>query len=523
MPSGVVSRILRTLALALLLVSAAARAAAPKEWNWELPAARYRTLNVFERAQYDRAANLLRSDSFAAAATEFEKFQVQFGESPVLPYVVVLRGYCLQLGKFRNKAIKVYGEVLDYFADQPDAAAPALYFTGLAHVENGDVRKGMQFFKQMVTDPRYQKHMLAAGALRRLADNHWQSKEVDLAIKYWKQTVQDFSQTNPWEAPRARDNVTTYYIKNKDYASIEAWLLTGEDKDKANHRKSVASYVLDVARNSVFPGHLGHYAPTEQKERWEAMKACYQYFQAQKPWFEKANDKWGYFDRAVSFLAQYYQDKKERDRVVDEAIATIRQDPDKQRVNNGYAWLVDRLREGGDFPRALYCAGLITDPPYAAYKEHEVHAAQGKWKEAVGRLQDIEKMPNKDWALRAMDQRARIYRENLGQYEKAIELYRQINQPPRTLWDIQDCFKRWGKVKDAITTLTEIENSFPSDAPRAAWYRARYYDEAKEAKMAVAVARKILKAYRESPEASRAHQLLEKYGVPTGGGVFDNP
>ena len=40
-------------------------------------------------------------------------------------------------------------------------------------------------------------------------------------------------------------------------------------------------------------------------------------------------------------------------------------------------------------------------------------------------------------------------------------------------------------------------------------------------KKAIAQARKILKAYKKSHEASLAHQLLEKYGIATGGGVFE--
>ena len=99
------------------VLAGTASAGAPKEWNWQLSTDRYKQLNVFERAQYDRAAKLLEGDNCAAAATEFEKFKVQFPESSALPGILVLRGYCLHLGKFRNKAIKAYAEVLDYFAD----------------------------------------------------------------------------------------------------------------------------------------------------------------------------------------------------------------------------------------------------------------------------------------------------------------------------------------------------------------------------------------------------------------------
>jgi len=35
------------------------------------------------------------------------------------------------------------------------------------------------------------------------------------------------------------------------------------------------------------------------------------------------------------------------------------------------------------------------------------------------------------------------------------------------------------------------------------------------------MARTIMKAYPKSPESSRAHQLLERYKIATGGGLID--
>ena len=69
--------------------------------------------------------------------------------------------------------------MLDYFGDRIDEAAAALYHLGLAHLENGDVREGMKAMREMADDEDYQKHPLAAGAIRRLADNHWQNKDTE--------------------------------------------------------------------------------------------------------------------------------------------------------------------------------------------------------------------------------------------------------------------------------------------------------------------------------------------------------
>jgi tetratricopeptide (TPR) repeat protein len=375
--------------------------------------------------------------------------------------------------------------------------------------------------QEMVEDEEYRVHPLAAGALRHLADNHWKNKETAKAVASWKQIVADFGGTNRKEVYAARTRLITYYIKNRDYAGYENWLVNADNREKPKFRKQIVEQVMHVARHRIFAWHLKVYGQFEKDARAAAAKACFEYLQSRKAWFDKADSTWQYYDHAISFLAHYHRDKKTRDRHIDEAVAIVRKNPDQERRHQLYSWLVDRLREAGDYPRAQYVIGLIADPPLASYKGYELLAAQYKWQAAATRLETIEKMGNAAWAERALTERANVYRERLGRYEDAIKLYHQLNKPPWTLWQIQDCYKRWGKLEDAITTLSEIENSFPDEAPKAAWYKASYYHEAKMAKKAIAQARKILKAYKKSSESSLAHQLLETYGIKTGGGVFD--
>ena len=519
MANGKCSLRLLSLAAVCLLVGRGA-VEAGRDWSWELPAARYRKLNVFQRAQYDKAAALLRQGSHKAAASEFEKFRVQFPDAPVLSYVLFMRGYCLHQAKFRNKAIKVYQEVLDYFADEISDAAPALYFMGSAHIENGETRQGMECMREMVGDEDYRRHPLAAGALQQLAENCLKNRQTAQAIAFWKQIVRDFEKTNRAEAGKARQKVTVCYVKSKDYKGLEAWLLTDEDRDNAQRRKWLARRALDTGRQ-LFAWHARHhYGRFEQKEKTAAMKACFDYFQASKVWFQRTDSLWEYHQAAITFVSHCYRDKRTRDKLIDDAVALAKTFADKKGANDAFAWLADRLRDAKDYLRARHCIGLIDDPPRAAFMEYQLFTHQHKWKPAVRILEQIEKMGKADWVTRALTERANIYREHLGKYDEAIKLYHQLSKPPWTLWQIQDCYIRWGKLQEAIRTLTEIENSFPDQAPSAAWHKARYYHEAREPKKAIAQARKILKAYKKSKESSQAHQLLEEYGVATGGGVF---
>ncbi len=108
----------------------------------------------------------------------------------------------------------------------------------------------------MAEDADYQKHPLAAGAVRRLADNYWKNKQPELAIKYWKQTARDFAGQNDHEARIARRNVIGYYIRNQQYATLEAWLTNDENRRNQKHRRWMADECYDVAWHG-FDGRRG--------------------------------------------------------------------------------------------------------------------------------------------------------------------------------------------------------------------------------------------------------------------------
>jgi tetratricopeptide (TPR) repeat protein len=267
-----------------------------------------------------------------------------------------------------------------------------------------------------------------------------------------------------------------------------------------------------------------------EKEVADEQRALYDYLKATKPWWEKANDLSTYYDRVVSCQVYFVKDKDERDRLVEEAVAYVKtvQSKDKVIADGQLSRLVDVLRDGRAYERGRYVASLMTDKLAAAYKEYELlsHEASqvdgARWPAAEQALLALEAGGTPEWRLRAMGERARIYREYLNQQEKAIALYQQMNNPPHNLWSIQECYKRMGKLENAMGVLTEIENSFPDFAPRAAWHKAAYLKEAGDAKKAVAQGRRILKLYPKSPESSQAHQLLEEYGIATGGGLKED-
>jgi len=517
-PAGRWARpVLAAAALALLCAPAAAR-----RKQWELPIARYQRMNAFERAQYNKAAKMFKEGSYKGAAAEFEKFGAQFQDSEQISYMLLMRGRSLQMAKTRNKAIKIYDELLDYFEDVIDDAAAAMYYKGLAHIENGDVNRGMVVLKQMVEDEDYAKEPFAAGALRKLADHYWAHDKQEQAVRYWKQAVRDFAKSNRDEANAARNNVTDYYIKKADYTGYERWLVSEENQDKAYHRFWVAQLAWSRAWNN-FHRSWGKYTGKDAaKDKAKDMAAFYEYFQSRRTWYEKANRIWDYYHNAIYFVSHRMGDKKQTEKLVDEMAKWIKTLKDEADRDNKFSWVVDRMREVRNFLRARFCIAQIRNRYLATYKEYEVLGhGERKWKAAVSKLIELEGMGDASWQSTAEWRRAEAYHHYMRQYDKAIKLYQQISKPPKTLWAVQDCYWRWRKVKQAIGVCVEIESSFPKDASSAAWQIAYYYDRSGSKKMAIAKSRAILKKYPKSSASSRAHQLLEKYGKETGGGVID--
>lgn len=505
----------------LTLIVAVAVCAQAADWRWQLDDKRYKQLTVFERAQVDKASELFRQKNYRTAASEFEKFKIQFEDSSIIAYVLFMRAYSLHQAKDRNAAIKYYNEVLDYFGDEIGEASAALYHLGMAHLDNGDVRQGMEAMQEMADDEDYQKHPLAAGAIRRLGDNYWKNKQPDQAVKYWKQVVRDFMETGASEARAARASALGHYIKSGNYAAVDQWLVDPERRDDPEHRSALADIVYGVAW-SGFGGDWEKYTQFNRKDKEADMQAFFDYFARQKDWYMKQKRDWDYYYRTIQFLAQRGGNRDQLDPLLDEVAKHIAAMDTKKARDDRYSWIIDRLREGRQFDRARYCIAKIAEPGLATYKEYEVLGhGQGQWHDAAKKLIDLAQMGDADWQARAEDQLAWVYKDRTQEYDKAIQMYTQINRPPGTLWGIQDCYRRQGKLNESLQTLTEIENMFPEDASRAAWHKASYYREAGNRDRAIAQARRILTMYKESSESSYAHQMLEEFGVETGGGVVD--
>ena len=156
------------------------------------------------------------------------------------------------------------------------------------------------------------------------------------------------------------------------------------------------------------------------------------------------------------------------------------------------------------------------------WARYTIESRVGNWKGAAQHLEEyIARKPDPAALKRAKWALADICRERTGEVEKAVKLYREIDDPPGTLWALVDCYRRLGKKKEAYMTLDEIASIFEKEAPRAVIRQAQYREQDGEKDKAIALYRRLLShpEWKKSGESSQAHQALERLGVATGGAM----
>ena len=503
-------------------------------------------MSQFERVQYEKARKLLAEQrQYRAAASEFDRFRIQYKESPVLPCIVFLCGYSYHCANDRYKAMEYYNEVVDFYPGEVDVAAVALYYRGRAEFANGDITKGMTTMKQLLDDPEYSKQPVAASASLDLVWNYWRNKEPDKAETYLKRIYETHL------GSEAAKDARNYYIAScaatgKLLSAYPSWYMRANQQALREKKITVPQLRVRMVNEAydLMWHRYDHYFKRDdlitkyrggKKRGPDPYKVFWAFFRANVSAFEEAGDMWNYYRKAVDYCARYrILSSADFDKLVSQTTDFILKTPNpKDKKGNvidnqqkRLTELVDMLFRNWAFERAGYVNTRIKDDKVRAWNEYRVLEGLKKWDEALVLLQQISgkfasdaAMVSKcDWAT------AGIYHYHKGQLDDAIKIYRSIGQPPATLWRIADCQRRKGDNKAAITTYLEIENAFPKsdDAGNAAWHRGDLYERIGNKAFAIKEYRRIMKVYAKTRFASWAHLRLEKLGVDaTGLGVTD--
>ena len=541
----------------------------------------FKRLDAFEAQQMQAADKSFAERNYRQAAAAYEAFVQQFAKSYAAPYALLKKGRSTQLDGKRFEAIRIYEELLDYFPDDIPYAAPALYYIGECHWQNGDVKEAMKAWAEMADDVDYSKNFLAAPALNALAKNLNDQGKPGEAVKYWWKVAENFRQSSRDPAREAMNHVIGHYVRTEpnEPKLAEFYKVAGtfewdpRDPETADPnlywvrlRENIDRYgQFNDAQRDLKERYYAYWAKAfasatakdaERLGPWDDFqysRACYQraadgddakWVKAIDDQFSKY-DKEGAYDRVVNFLEYYARDRKREK--FDEYYRKLNFEKMSPAAVERLVRVIYDNGVGEDMGRNTF-SHLSLDKMDDNAKHH---FGRWMWQKDEKPLVDLySSFANLEWGkmelLRYYEWRKDIEKggklaeevaaaypnsakealymkgsilQHHGQCEEAINAYRRSEHHPHDIYRMAECLQRLGKPDSAIAQYRELENFFPNQAPEAALRIAWVHRDAGDQKQFIAALRAVLKKYPKSGQSSTAHQELERLGVKIGGGV----
>jgi TolA-binding protein len=539
-------------------------------WSQEvaITADDFQKLDPFEGHVLAQADQTFAAKDYRGAAAAYDAFLVQNPHSVATAYALLRRARSLQLANKRFEAVKAYREVLDYFPNAVAYAAPALYYTGACHFDNGDLESAMKTWTEMAKDAEYRKHYLAAGAIGRLAENLQKQGKLAEGNAYYEQVAVDFRKQNTDVARGAIGKVVWFYVRAQpEMAKLRAFynaVGTFENDPRPPDDGNFWWRLIEAIRQN------GSFQPNEGDAR-------NRYFEYWAGALSGKNAGWDDYQIAVAeFQRMYENDPAKWIERLDKQFQGHQKEGDnarivkwiqlfseqKKKVQDYYAKLdfahmdtrvvIDLLRVSFDNLHDGAMANSVFDKLHLDQMsdEEKVSLARYLWDRNVGFVERLmPTMKDKDrgrmellrcyhhqrnapkglplatemtgisaYAKEAQWLKAELL-QHQGKLPEAILAYQAADNPPQNLWRIADCYGAMEKRENALAQLREIENFFKPVAPEAAWRIAQIQRDSADRKVYIAALRGLLKKYPNSPQSSAAHLELERLGVKMGGGV----
>lgn len=534
----------------------------------------FKKLDRFEAHSLEKADEAFNERKYRQSLAEYESFLQEYSRSTAIPYVLLRKGRCLHLDDKRNVAIRQYNEVLDYFPDDVEYAAAALYYQGLAHWENGDEQQAMKHWAKMARDKEYRKHRLAAGAINSLADNLVKAGHAEIAVSYFWQVAVDFRSANQQAAAYARHKAEEYYLRAapneaklrqlyRETQAVRAARLGEEEmaksfeywdkvrgkvyqygaftEDQAELKRTYYAYWAQRL-DGKFPKEDDyqiavaalHLAAGGDKAAW-TRRIDAQFARGKQDDYGRIARWIGLFGADKSKVAEYYGKLRFEKMTNAEITALVRVLFDRVRdakmARNAFFKLnFKKMPDGEKAGLARYLWGkdfelgrdLCMNMQDKDRGKHELllyYHGQRDAKNGIPLADHLIGVPQ--YATDALWKKAELL-EAEKKYPQAIDAYQRIPQPPSNLWRIATCYERMGKVDKAVGQLREVEGFFEKYRAQAALRIAQLYKRAKMQKQCVAAFRRVLTKYPDTRESSEAHHQLESMGITRiRGGVKD--
>ena len=551
---SIVSHYILPLSLLFSISSSFSSFAEPlREWDWRMPASVYKELDFTDRAGVDRAVKIFQQavdaerrgmkvtdlvPRYRAAAGEWRKVQVQAetagGNEDLLAYSVFMQGYAKQQAHDRNEAVKLFTEVLDLYPEQKFVAIPARYLLSLVKRQLGDVRKADADLEEIVADGGADGHPLYYSILRTLAGNHWGNCRVAEAAELWEKIVSAKGGVDGVIRLEARNNLVVARTVGLDFANLESALFALIPESKKAERASAvadnAKWISDIDRywNHGITQYLDRKYPREKKasERASALakirKGYVAWLNGEAPVFAGIDDGWTFALAQIRANAALETPEKTAERV--KGLSKFVRDAKPDAANGRARTLATELLALGQKDAARDAAAMPKDTFARLRLQYDVEMTLGAWKSAEMYLQEfINAKPPPDPGAQkgAKYDLADLYRRRLSSPDKAVKIYQELNDPPRSLWGLAEALRESGKKKESYSTMTEIVSMFPDDAPNAVLRVAQWREQDGDKEKAISLYRQILKhpKWKQTGASSAAHQALERHGIATGGAM----
>jgi tetratricopeptide (TPR) repeat protein len=476
---------------------------------------------------------LVGHDAFGIGDTLTEDRTIAYDEIPRFPpevfaYSLFMQAMGQRGGMDRHTAVKTFTEVLDYFPDEVWIAAPALFFRGRTHLDIGDERKALADFNRMIDHPKYQSHALAAWAMNRVADSLWAEDKRPQALGMWRRVMEGFGKSNGDQARAAESRLYDWQVVQGEIDAALAQRIAWDTRRKPAERELPATRELFESAIQDIHGKYRewyflrfHEEKKAARMQEELRLKYYEWYKGKQEAFAAGGMEWDFLLSLFSYAGRHDQSRIEELLVrIGRFLRQAEMSP-AQRGSRAKT-LIEALANLKRYPEAESLLEFIPEPADRFWTLTELLQRQEKFKDALKVLDQIEALKLPEETLKAKRMRAEIHHKRLQEYDIAIKLYHEINEPPETLWSITDCYRRSGRRQQAQDTLTEIASIFPQEASKAVFAKAEYFRQDGEKNQAIGLYRNLLSHpdWKKTGEASSAHDRLEELGIATGGAVI---
>ena len=472
---------------------------------------------------------------FQAVAAEWKRFGIEHTADATdyaLGYAKFMEALATHLGKNRFAAIRLYNEVMDIYQDYPEIKAEALYWRGRAFFDNSDLSKGVADWHELADDPELMGNPLASAAMNNLAEDAWNKGKWEDAMRYWK---------------RACDNSPTVAVDFENdtkpaFRYIRVCSYLGRWNDMTAYFEDLP---VDLNRQTALMSHfitqtwywtLQHrywldYFRRTTKSETEAIEKSRKYMLDLTKWYEEQEPKFAEVSEARRWenimnvvLYRAVLAPKESKDYMTRIAAEVRAIPNKELRLQRIVSMIDRLGQGKMVTEGRTMLELIENPQDRMWQAGVLEDRAENYKEAANYFTQLMKDPDVELAARARWYYAEMCRYRSGDWETAIKLYQECNNPPHNLWALSEVYRRAGKKKEAQTVLSEIVAMFPDHAAMAMFRKGEYFEQDGQRSDAVGAYRKIITnpEWKKSNEASRASQILDQWGEKIGEGALVN-